>query len=144
LVVPGDQVARFIRGGAVACLPDTLSREDLIAALGAAAMGLAVTTAGALADLSHNDGEARDGGFREDEDSVHDVFDRRQFVDLTERERQVLALLAEGKSNKAIARSLGISLHTTKFHVASLLTKLGATGRTDAVAQAIRIGALML
>jgi len=144
LVVPGGQVTGFIRGGAVACLPDTLSREDLIPALSAAARGLAVTTAGTLADLAHEDREAREEGLREDEDLAHDVFDRRQFVDLTERERQVLALLAEGKSNKAIARSLAISLHTTKFHVASLLTKLGATGRTDAVAQAIRIGALML
>ena len=43
LVVPAGQVARFIRGGAVACLPDTLIKEDLLAALGAAARGLAVT-----------------------------------------------------------------------------------------------------
>ena len=59
-------------------------------------------------------------------------------IELTPRERDVLALLAEGASNKAIARQLGISVHTAKFHVGSLLDKLDATGRTDAVAHAAR------
>jgi DNA-binding CsgD family transcriptional regulator len=63
---------------------------------------------------------------------------------LTPREREVLALLAEGASNKAIARQLGISTHTAKFHVGSLLDKLDATGRTDAVAHAARIGVIHL
>ena len=57
---------------------------------------------------------------------------------LTRRELEVLALMAEGASNKTIARRLGISVHTAKFHVGSLLDKLDATGRTDAVAQAVR------
>ncbi len=61
---------------------------------------------------------------------------------LTPREVDVLALLAEGASNKAIARKLGISVHTVKFHIASLLDKLDADGRTEAVAQAARIGAI--
>ena len=63
---------------------------------------------------------------------------------LTARELDVLALLAEGASNKAIARSLGISVHTAKFHVGSLLDKLDATGRTDAVAHAARRGIINL
>ncbi|MGY2048134.1 response regulator transcription factor [Methylobacterium sp. JK268] len=63
---------------------------------------------------------------------------------LTPREVEVLGLLAEGASNKAIARRLGISVHTAKFHVGSLLDKLDATGRTDAVAQAARIGVIHL
>ncbi len=63
---------------------------------------------------------------------------------LTPREQEVLALLAEGASNKAIARRLGISVHTAKFHVGSLLDKLDATGRTDAVIHAARIGVLHL
>ena len=63
---------------------------------------------------------------------------------LTPREREVLALLAEGASNKLIARRLGISSHTAKFHVGSLLDKLDATGRTDAVAQAARLGVIHL
>ena len=64
--------------------------------------------------------------------------------ELTPRERAVLALMAEGASNKQIARQLGISVHTAKFHVASVLEKLDATGRTDAVAHAARMGVIHL
>lgn len=65
-------------------------------------------------------------------------------IELTPRERDVLALMAEGASNKTIARQLGISVHTAKFHVGSLLDKLDATGRTDAVAHAARRGVIDL
>jgi DNA-binding CsgD family transcriptional regulator len=65
-------------------------------------------------------------------------------VELTPRELDVLALLAEGASNKTIARQLGISVHTAKFHVGSILDKLDATGRTDAVAHAARRGVINL
>ena len=63
---------------------------------------------------------------------------------LTPRETEVLTLLAEGASNKTIARRLGISVHTAKFHVGSLLDKLDAVGRTDAVAHAARLGVIHL
>jgi DNA-binding CsgD family transcriptional regulator len=63
---------------------------------------------------------------------------------LTPRERDVLALLAEGASNKAIARALAVSVHTAKFHVASLTEKLGARGRLEAIAIAIRAGLVMV
>ena len=63
---------------------------------------------------------------------------------LTPREAEVLMLLAEGASNKTIARRLGISVHTAKFHVGRLLDKLDASGRTDAVAHAARLGVLRL
>jgi DNA-binding CsgD family transcriptional regulator len=65
-------------------------------------------------------------------------------VSLTPRELEVLTLLAEGKSNKEIARNLGISVHTAKFHVGALIDKLDAVGRTDAVAQAARRGVIQL
>ena len=65
-------------------------------------------------------------------------------IELTQRELDVLALMAEGASNKLIARQLGISVHTVKFHVGSLLDKLDATGRTDAVAHAARRGVINL
>ena len=65
-------------------------------------------------------------------------------IDLTPRERQVLELLAQGASNKAIARRLEITPHTAKFHVAAIIAKLGATGRTDAVARAMRLGLVMI
>ena len=65
-------------------------------------------------------------------------------VPLTPRELEVLTLLAEGLSNKAIARRLGISVHTAKFHVGALMDKLDAIGRTDAVAHAVRRGVIHL
>lgn len=63
---------------------------------------------------------------------------------LTPRELEVLGLLAEGASNKEIAQRLGISVHTAKFHVSSVLDKLDAVGRTDAVAHAARMGVIHL
>jgi DNA-binding CsgD family transcriptional regulator len=65
-------------------------------------------------------------------------------IPLTPRELEVLTLLAEGLSNKAIARRLGISVHTAKFHVGALMDKLDAVGRTDAVAHAVRRGVIYL
>jgi DNA-binding NarL/FixJ family response regulator len=63
---------------------------------------------------------------------------------LTTREREVLALVAEGLSNKAIAQELGISDQTVKFHVASITGKLGAANRTEAVRRAVRQGLIVL
>jgi len=66
------------------------------------------------------------------------------FPALSARELEVLRHLAEGASNKAIARTLGISAHTVKFHVAAILEKLGAATRTEAATQAIRAGLFMV
>jgi len=63
---------------------------------------------------------------------------------LTAREREVLALVAEGLPNKAIAASLGISDQTVKFHVAAIIGKLGAANRTDAVRRAVRQGLVVI
>lgn len=63
---------------------------------------------------------------------------------LTPRELQVLEMVGEGLSNKAIAERLGISDQTVKFHVASIGGKLGAANRTDAVRRAVRQGLLTL
>jgi DNA-binding NarL/FixJ family response regulator len=57
---------------------------------------------------------------------------------LTPREAEVLGAIAEGLTNKAIARRLDISLHTVKFHVESLFRKLGARSRTEALAKAAK------
>jgi DNA-binding NarL/FixJ family response regulator len=62
---------------------------------------------------------------------------------LTARENEVLQLLAEGLANKAIARRLGIRETTVKFHVNSILAKLGAQSRTEAVARAARQGLVL-
>ena len=56
----------------------------------------------------------------------------------------MLSILAEGGSNKEIASRLSISEHTVKFHVASIMGKLGATSRTEAVTLAIRQGLIMV
>ena len=63
---------------------------------------------------------------------------------LTPRELEVLAAMADGASNKAIARRLGISFSTAKFHVAAILAKLEAYSRTEAVAKAAQRGLVML
>ena len=61
---------------------------------------------------------------------------------LTERELDVVELLAQGLPNKAIAARLGISDQTVKFHVASIYGKLGATNRTDAARRALKAGVI--
>jgi len=63
---------------------------------------------------------------------------------LTTREREVLGLMASGLPNKQIAARLSISLHTAKFHVASVLAKLGAASRTEAVTLGARRGLVSL
>lgn len=63
---------------------------------------------------------------------------------LTSREIDVLAMLAEGLSNKEIARQLAISDNTVKFHLSSIFGKLGATSRTEAVTLGMRHGFIMV
>ncbi|HXK11116.1 MAG TPA: response regulator transcription factor [Vicinamibacteria bacterium] len=63
---------------------------------------------------------------------------------LTPRETEVLSLLVEGLSNRAIATRLGISEHTAKFHVGAVLGKLGAQSRSEAVSLAARLGLVVL
>ena len=77
--------------------------------------------------------------------TVSDTKERNLPIEaLTNRENEVLRLLAEGKPNKVIARELGISDHTVKFHVNSIMEKLGAQSRTDAVVRATRRGIISL
>lgn len=70
--------------------------------------------------------------------------DTSDLDELTQREREVLTLVAMGLTNKAIAQRLSISEHTAKFHVASILSKLDAESRTEAVHLAVRRGLLTL
>jgi DNA-binding NarL/FixJ family response regulator len=126
-----DPVAA-LRAGVAGVLPKSAELADLRIALDAAGRGLAVAPL-RLIGQAHWDALER-----------HDGVDAADSIGLTARELEVLALLGEGASNKEIARRLAISVHTAKFHVASILDKLDATGRTDAVAHAIRLGLLML
>jgi two-component system nitrate/nitrite response regulator NarL len=63
---------------------------------------------------------------------------------LTPREREILGLVGNGLSNKAVARRLGISVHTVKFHLEALFAKLDATSRAEAVAKGLRGGVIEL
>jgi len=104
-------------------LPRDADARQIDAAIRAVASGLIVRTPA-----------ARESGFdamRERESEGHAL--------LTPRELEVLAALAEGMTNKAIARRLDISLHTVKFHVESLFRKLGARTRTEAVVKAAEL-----
>jgi len=67
------------------------------------------------------------------------VDEAEQRILLTPRETEVLRSVSEGMANKEIARALGISLHTVKFHLESLMHKLGASSRTEAVTRAMRL-----
>jgi DNA-binding NarL/FixJ family response regulator len=86
---------------------------------------------------------APDGPFDESRFDAGDA-DAGIVEPLTQREIQVLELLAEGLPNKAIADRLKISDQTVKFHVSSISAKLGAANRTDAVRRAVRRGLIAL
>jgi DNA-binding NarL/FixJ family response regulator len=120
--------------GASAILPRTANRREIVTAIRAVTNGLVVFQRQLLAVLLGNEsllGEqlntSNDGNAR-----------------LTPRELQVLTAMADGATNKAIARRLGISFHTVKFHVAAILEKLDADTRTEAVMKAAQLGIVML
>jgi DNA-binding NarL/FixJ family response regulator len=120
-----------LHSGAAAILPRSAEAPEIAAAIDAAMRGLSVVPTALLRALLAPAGAAPDRG-------------GAPGPELTQRELGVLAALADGASNKAIARRLGISFHTVKFHVASILAKLDAESRTEAVAQAARRGLVML
>jgi len=104
-------------------LPTDASAEELSAAVHALSQGLVVGTSTLLFE-SENEPLVRGP--------------------LTDRESEVLGLLAQGLANKQIAVALGISEHTVKFHVSSIYTKLNVTNRTEAVREGLRGGWLAL
>jgi DNA-binding CsgD family transcriptional regulator len=110
---------------AAGVLPRGVDPGLLDPALRAVAAGLLVRVPGAASTPA---------GFRAAEDTPP----------LTPREAEVLALVGQGMSNKAVARRLGISLHTVKFHLEALFEKLGASSRAQAVAIGLRGGAIEL
>ncbi|MFZ1183047.1 MAG: response regulator transcription factor [Pseudolabrys sp.] len=124
---PEDGV-RALKAGARAVLHRSSSRNEIIAAVKVITSGLVVLPPELLATLLHEAPPA------------DDVLKAQ----LTRRELEVLAAMADGASNKAIARQLGISFHTAKFHVAAILAKLDADSRTEAVAKAAQSGLVML
>ena len=120
--------------GARAILPRTAKPDEIVTVIKAVTNGLAVLPGELLPTLLS--GASLVGELLDDNDA-----DRTR---LTPRELEVLAAMADGISNKAIARRLGISFHTAKFHVAAILAKLNADSRTEAVARAAQLGLVML
>ena len=114
---------------------DDSALADRLAALLGGVAGLSLVAPGHVADAAIVSRQPQSGAEAQTE---------TQGAELTPRELDVLVLMAEGASNKAIAKQLGISVHTAKFHVGSILDKLDATGRTDAVAHAARRGVIHL
>jgi NarL family two-component system response regulator YdfI len=123
-----------LAAGASAVLPRSADPAEIVAAIRALASGFSVLQPPVLAALLDKratalelpNGDA-DGNPR-----------------LTAREIEVLAAMADGASNKEIARRLDISFHTVKFHVAAILDKLEAESRTEAVVKASQLGIVML
>ena len=125
--------ADALRAGIRAALPADISPDQLVAALEAAASGLFVVhPSHAAAAIPAASASAPNPAFEELAES------------LTRREVEVLQMLAGGLSNKELAVRLNISDHTVKFHVASILGKLGAGSRTEAVSIGIRRGLVLL
>jgi DNA-binding NarL/FixJ family response regulator len=116
-----EEMKRAVRAWGV--LPTEASAEELIAAVHALSQGLVV---GAPSLLFPSESEPVERG------------------PLTEREAEVLGLLAKGLANKQIAAALGISEHTVKFHVSSIYTKLNVTNRAEAVREGLRGGWIAL
>lgn len=126
-IVSPEAVDEIYHAGVKAVLPAGTSPDQLMAALLAAAHGLVVV-------LPPQAASSRPAASR----LLRTVNQARK--PLTRRETEVLRWLASGHANKEIASRLGVSERTVKFHVASILSKLGATTRTDAVALGIRRG----
>ncbi len=122
---PSGWTQEAVRSGVRALLPRDASAEQILAAVEAAAAGLVAA--------DPREFEALLPSYTASEPSV-----------LTAREIEVLRMMAEGEANKQIAWKLNISEHTVKFHVASILGKLNAGTRTEAVTTGIRKGLILI
>jgi len=120
----------LLRSGVRAVLPRNVASDQLLSVLEAVVSGLVVLVPDQVEKVMAATGTAN----QTDE----------QLEPLTSRERDVLEMLVAGLANKEIALRLAISEHTVKFHVASILGKLGAESRTEAVSLAIRRGLVLL
>jgi NarL family two-component system response regulator YdfI len=121
-------VARLLRVGVRAILSRDSDPDDVLSAINAVYDGLVLLNTATAESLAGVYGDQP----LEGEDEVSE--------EITSRETEVLRMLAEGLANKEIAAHLGISEHTVKFHISSILDKLGASTRTEAVTLGIRRG----
>jgi DNA-binding NarL/FixJ family response regulator len=125
-----DWTAHALRSGVKAILPRDSEMDEILPAIQAAYAGLVLLDPEVTQNLVARV-QPRNGLTAAPED-------------LTPREIEVLRMLAEGLGNREMASRLGISDHTVKFHVSSILEKLGAATRTEAVTLGIRMGLILL
>ena len=117
----GELIKNALEAGAIGYLLKDVSAEDLVRAIQAAHAGRATLSPEAAQALVYTTNQPPTPG-----------------LDLTEREREVLALLVDGLNNTQIAAKLTVSPSTIKSHVSSILSKLGVASRTEAVTLALR------
>jgi len=120
-------VAEWLRAGGRALLPRHATVEEIMAAVKAVMEGLVTLHPESMADRRP---AVRHAGLHA--------------PPLTPREIEVLGMMAEGLGNKIIAARLGITLHTVKFHIASIFAKLDAGSRTEAVTIGVRRGLVLI
>jgi len=121
-------ISRLLRSGVCAILSRESRLDDVLSGIYAAYDGMVLLSIPAAESLAAVFG-----------DRPLDL-DAESSDEITSRETEVLRMLAEGLVNKDIAMRLGISEHTVKFHISSILDKLGASTRTEAVTVGIRLG----
>jgi len=117
----GDLVKNALEAGAIGYLLKDISADELARAIRAAHAGRATLSTEAAQALVESANQPSTPG-----------------LDLTEREREVLALMIEGLNNTQIAGRLSVSPSTIKSHVSNILSKLGVASRTEAVTLALR------
>lgn len=127
---PATISAEAFRHGVRAVLPSNLPASQITAAIEAVAAGLGVFDPGAIEQPSSFQ------AMSEPPEPLREA--------LTARETEVLRAMAEGLANKEIAARFGISENTVKFHVGSVMGKLGASSRTEAVTLGIRHGIVLI
>ena len=127
-----NELRRVLQSGVRAVLPRDIATAELAAAIESVCNGLAVITTEDLETLLPTLSEMPVG----DELAIGEP--------LTSRETEVLSMMAEGAANKEIATRMKISEHTVKFHVSSILAKLGAATRTEAVSRGYREGLIVI
>jgi NarL family two-component system response regulator YdfI len=125
--MPGVLETGWLRHGGRAVLPRRAATQEIVATIEAVAAGLIVL---------HPDAGPPGGSPRRRATAVAQS--------LTSREIEVLGMMAEGLGNKGIAARLGISLHTVKFHIASIFAKLDVESRTEAVTVGVRRGLVLV
>lgn len=134
-LVNTDQVAAAIAAGADGVLSGAVTAQMIDASLEALHSGAAVVSHAMLPNF----GKASHAPLQTAATDAANVD-----TNLTQRENEVIVLMADGLSNKQIAARLGISEHTAKFHVNSILQKMNAQKRVEAVVRAAKLGILDL